>query len=309
MDPIHQLNFTTDSTICLIKEAQRRGFLVYCYGPNQMFLSSGRVFAKCQSLKLSEKDYELDSPAIFCLEEFDVILMRQDPPFDMNYITSTYLLEKIHPRTLVVNNPSEVRNLPEKLFICNYPELMPATVVTQDVEIAVEFLSEYKQVVIKPLYAFGGKDVSLVNDEKQIRESFATLANHYNTALVVQKFLPEVKYGDKRIILLDGKAVGAVNRIPVTGSIKANLAAGANAYKTVITSHEQEICNIIGPELAKRGIIIAGIDVIGEYITEINVTCPTTFNAVNQLNKLQGDELIEARAWDSILSKIIPINQ
>lgn len=302
MDPIHLLKFDTDSTISLIKEAQLRNYSVYCYAPAQMFLLAGKVYAKCQTIKIINTEYELSESLVICLEEFDVVLMRQDPPFDMNYITSTYLLEKIHPHTLVVNNPTEVRNLPEKLFICNYPELMPPTVITQDFEVAQEFLSEHKQIVLKPLYAFGGADVFLANNFESTKKAFDHIIDKYSAALVVQKFLPEVKLGDKRIILINGVVVGAVNRIPAQESIKANLAAGGIAVKTTITSAEHKICEIIGAELKSRGIIIAGIDVIGDYITEVNVTCPTTFNAINNIYQLQGKDRIESLAWDAILS-------
>jgi glutathione synthase len=201
-----------------------------------------------------------------------------------------------------VNSPTEVRNLPEKLFICNYPELMPPTAVTQDFEVVQEFLSEHKQIILKPLYAFGGADVFLATDHESAKKSFDHIIDKYNVALVVQKFLPEVKLGDKRIILINGKIAGAVNRIPAQESIKSNLAAGGTAIKTTITPAEHKICEIIGAELKSRGIIIAGLDLIGDYITEVNVTCPTTFNAMNNLYQLQGKERIESLAWDAILS-------
>jgi len=301
MDPIHTLKFETDSTISLIKEAQLRGYLIYCYTPAQMFMLAGKVYAKCQIIEIINKEYKLGEISVICLEEFDVILMRQDPPFDINYITATYLLEKIHPRTLVVNNPTEVRNLPEKLFICNYPELMPPTAVTQDFKVVLDFLSEQKQIVLKPLYAFGGADIFFANDSKSMKQAFDHIINKYGSALVVQKFLPEVKFGDKRIILVNGDAVGAVNRIPAKESIKANLVAGGTATKTTITFAEQNICKIIGTELKSRAIIIAGIDLIGSYITEVNVTCPTAFNSINDLYQLNGKNRMESLAWDAIL--------
>lgn len=304
MDPIHLLKFETDSTIALIKEAQLRNFSVHCYTPAQMFLSAGKVYAKCQPIKIINTEYELGESLVICLEEFDVVLMRQDPPFDMNYITATYLLEKIHSRTLVVNNPTEVRNLPEKLFICNYPELMPPTAVTQDFEVVQEFLSEHKQIVLKPLYAFGGADVFLATDPESAKKSFDHIIAKYGVALVVQKFLPEVKLGDKRIILINGIVVGAINRVPAEESIKSNLAAGGTAVKTTITPTEHKICEIIGAELKSRGIIIAGLDLIGDYITEVNVTCPTGFNAINNIYQLQGRDRIESVAWDAILSSM-----
>jgi glutathione synthase len=303
MDPIHSLNFETDSTIALIKEAQRRNFEIYYYIPAQIFLSSGKVFAKCQTVSINSNEYKLGEVTTINLENFDVILMRQDPPFDMNYITSTYLLEKLqHP--IIVNNPTEVRNLPEKLFICNYPEFTPSTVITQDFAIAKEFLSQHAQVVIKPLYAFGGEDISLITNENQMKREFDHLIKKYNAAVIVQKFLPEVKVGDKRIILINGNIAGAVNRIPASGSIKANLAAGGIAVATEITAYEHEMCQIIGQELVKRGIVIAGLDIIGKYVTEVNVTCPTTFNAINNIYGLRDKERIEALVWDSILNNL-----
>lgn len=301
MDAIHLLNFTTDSTISLIKEAQRRGFSVYCYRPEEMFMANSKIYARCSGIKITDSEYTLSTAVTVCLDEFDVILMRQDPPFNINYITATYLLEKVSPKTIIVNNPAAVRNSPEKLLICDYPEFMPPTLITQDLANAEEFFVQYKQVVIKPLHAFGGIDVSLVDNIQELRKIFSQILEKYGTYLVVQKFLPEVRLGDKRIILINGKPVGAINRIPATSSIKANLAAGATAHATVITKRELEICEVVGDELKRRGIVIAGIDVIGDYITEINVTCPTGFNAINRLYDLQGDKTIEALAWDGIL--------
>ncbi len=305
MDPIHLLNFKTDSTICLIKEAQKRGFLVYCYTPKQMFFTSGKVYARCQSITITVETYELGCLSVVCLEEFDVILMRQEPPFDMEYITATYLLEKIHPHTLIVNNPKAVRDLPEKLFICNYPEFMPPTMVAQDIDAIKDFFLQHKKVVLKPLYSFGGTDIFLVDNEEYLVQIFSHLVQKYSTAVVVQKFLPEVKLGDKRVILINGQFAGAVNRVPSVNDFKANLVAGGTATKTEISTHELQMCQVIGKELLSRGIMIAGIDIIGEYITEINVTCPTTFVAMNELYRLLDNHTMEALTWDAIiLSKV-----
>lgn len=304
MDPIHLLNFKTDSTLCLIREATRRGFSVSYYNPTQIHLLEGVLYAKCQTIELGETNYQLGEIEIKELAEFDVILMRQDPPFDMNYITATYLLEKITNRTLIVNNPAQVRNLPEKLFVCDFKEFTPSTLISQDQEAVLEFFAKHKKIVLKPLYAFGGADVHLLNNAEQVLDSFNFLMQKYGTALVAQKYLPEIKLGDKRIILIDGKIAAAVNRIPPENAFRANLAVGGIPEKTEITAKEKIICDIIGKELSERGIIIAGLDVIGEYVTEINVTCPTTFVAANELYQLSPEKRIESLAWDAIINRL-----
>lgn len=301
IDFLHKLNIQKDSTLFLIREALLRGFHCEIYHPSHMSLVSGQLFAKCQTITAHKNGFETSKARLIKLDEFDVILMRQEPPFDMNYITSTYLLEKIAGKVLIVNNPSEVRNLPEKLFVCDFPEFMPPTVITNDQEIILDFLQEHGQIIFKPLYAFGGSDIHLVNEVDQATQTLDLLIQKYDTPVVVQKYLPEIALGDKRIMLLNGKILGAFNRVPPESAFRANLAVGGVGDITTITPKEHKICEIVGKELAKRGIIFAGLDIIGGFLTEINVTCPTGIAITNDLYKLTGKERIESRIWDKIV--------
>lgn len=304
MDPIALINLEGDSSLVLGLEAQKRGHKLYYYQPKDLILRDGKVFARMCPLTLRyEKGnhFTLREEERIALADMDVILLRQDPPFDMHYITTTYHLERVHPKTLVVNNPAEVRNCPEKLLVCNFPELMPPTLITEDLREIEDFRKEYKDIVMKPLYAFGGRDVFRVTEQDEnfypLVEMFKSV---YQLPVIAQQYLPNVKEGDKRLIFIDGEVAGALNRIPVEGGIRSNMAVGGKAVKTTLTDREYEIASIIGPELKKRGLILAGIDVIGGYVTEINVTSPTGLQTVNRLENVQ----MEAMFWDVVEQKI-----
>lgn len=304
MDPIELINFEGDSTLVLALEAQRRGHMLYYYQPREIVLLDGEVFAWVRPLVLRyEKGnhYTLGQEQRIKLRDMDVVLLRQDPPFDMHYITTTYHLERIHPETLVVNNPAEVRNCPEKLFVCDFPQFMPPTLITEDIREIEHFRKTYKDIVIKPLYAFGGTDIFHMNEQD---ENFYPLLDMFKTVykhpMIIQQYLPSVKEGDKRLIFIDGKIAGALNRIPAEGTIRSNLRVGGKAHKTALTTREQEIGEAIGPELARKGLILAGVDVIGGYVTEINVTSPTGLQAVNRLNHVKLEETF----WDAVEGKL-----
>lgn len=300
MDPIELINFEGDSTLILALEAQRRGHILYYYQPKDLTLRDGKVSARVRPLTVRyEKGnhFGLGEEQRVALSEMDVVLLRQDPPFDMHYITTTYHLERIHPKTLVVNNPTEVRNCPEKLFVCDFPTLMPPTLITEDVQEIEHFRKEYKDIVIKPLYSFGGTDIFRLTEQDEnfhsLLEMFQTIYKH---PVIVQQYLPKVKEGDKRLVFIDGKIAGALNRIPAKGTIRSNLRAGGTAVKTQITDREQQIGEILGPALKSRGLILAGVDVIGGYITEVNVTSPTGLQAVNRLEGISLERIF----WDAV---------
>jgi glutathione synthase len=304
MDAIERINVGSDSTLVLALEASRRGHRLFYYQPKDLSLSNGKVIARVRSLQVrADKNdyYTLGEETLVDLRDMDIVLMRQDPPYDMNYLTTTYLLERIHPHTLVVNNPTEIRNCPEKLLVCNYPELMPPTLITQDKVEITRFRAEHKDIILKPLYAHGGRDVFRVTPEDN---NFLTILDAleklYPCPLIAQAYLPEILQGDKRIILVDGEPKGAITRIPAEGMVRSNLAAGGTAHHTTLTARDHEICAAIGPELKKRGLVFVGIDVIGQYITEINVTSPTGLPSINRLSKL----CVEREVWDAIEVKL-----
>jgi len=231
------------------------------------------------------------------LATMDVVLMRQDPPFDMAYITATHLLEHIHPKTLVVNDPVQVRNAPEKLLVTHFEELMPPTLITADRAQILDFRAEYKDIVLKPLFGNGGAGVFHVTPGDENLNSLLELFTQlYREPVIVQAYLPEVRQGDKRIILVDGQAAGAVNRVPASGEARSNLHVGGKAMKAELTARDREICEAIGPTLRERGLIFVGIDVIGNYLTEINVTSPTGIQEIDRFD----DVCIEAQIWDAI---------
>jgi len=303
MDPFDKINVDSDSTIVLALEAARRGHRLYYYQPRQLSLENGIVYARIRSLAIrpgKQDYYTLGEEEKIPLAEMDIVLMRQDPPFDMHYMTATYLLERVHPQTLVVNNPAEVRNCPEKLLVCHFPELMPPTLITEDRKEITRFRQEHKNIILKPLYAHGGRDVfHIKQDDDNFPATLDVFEKLYHCPLIAQAYVPEITQGDKRIILVDGEAKGALNRIPPAGQIRSNLVAGGTAHFTTLSERDLEIAAIIGPELKKRGLIFAGIDVIGPYITEINVTSPTGLPSVNRLNNL----CVERDIWDVIESK------
>jgi glutathione synthase len=303
MDHVASIRIAGDSTFALLLEAQRRGHRLFHYTPDRLSLRSGTVTAVVEPLTVADvpgAHFTLGEGAATDLSTLDVILLRQDPPFDMAYVTTTHLLERIHPRTLVVNHPAEVRNAPEKLFVMDFPELMPETLITRDAATIRAFRKEFGDIVMKPLYGNGGQGVFRVKPED---ENFGSLMDLFSTQFrepwVVQRYLPAVRAGDKRIILVDGVFAGAVNRVPAPDDLRSNMVRGGAAETTQITEREREICETIGPELARRGLLFVGIDVIGGQLTEINVTSPTGLRAIRRL----GGPDIAATIWDRIEEK------
>lgn len=300
MDPIQTINISTDSTFMLAMEAQARGHSLYYYLPSELAFRDGRLFAKIQPIEIRREignHFSAGEQEVTDLSKVDVVLMRQDPPFDMAYITATHFLEHIHPDTLVVNDPMEVRNAPEKLFVTHFDNLLPPTLITSDQAEIHAFRKEYKDVIIKPLFGNGGADVfHITQDDENMSALIEMFAEKYREPIIVQRYLPEIRQGDKRIILVDGAPVGGVLRIPADGDARANFHAGGSALKTSLTSREQEICEAIGPALKERGLLFVGIDVIGNYLTEINVTSPTGIQEINELDGIQIEKLI----WDAI---------
>ncbi|HLA20351.1 MAG TPA: glutathione synthase, partial [Pseudolabrys sp.] len=287
MDPIQRINIKGDSTFALLLEAQKRGHRLAYYTPDRLALLNGRLFATVESLAVRDQpgDYfTLDEPRRVELSEFDVVLLRQDPPFDLAYVTTTHLLERIHPQTLVVNDPAHVRNAPEKVFVTEFSDLMPPTLLTRDLAEIKAFRAEHNDIVMKPLYGHGGGSVfRITRDDLNFGSLYDMFANTFREQWVVQKFLPAVKAGDKRIILVDGEFAGAVNRIPAADDLRSNMVRGGSPAATDLTAREREICERLGPALRARGMILVGIDVIGDWLTEINVTSPTGIRAVKSL--------------------------
>jgi glutathione synthase len=300
MDPIASIRISGDSTFALLLEAQARGHRLLYYTPDRLTLSGKRVLTTVEPLVVKDVEgehFRLGDPRLGDLAEVDVVLLRQDPPFDLAYVTTTHLLERIHPHTLVVNDPKAVRDAPEKLFVMDFPELMPPTLVSRDRAAIEAFRAEQGEVVMKPLYGFGGAAVFKLSVKDQ---NFGSLFDLFATTLrepwVVQKFLPEVANGDKRIILVDGEARGAVNRVPAADDIRSNMVRGGLPAETELSPREREICAVIGPELKRRGLLFAGIDVINGFLTEINVTSPT---GIRVIKRFGGPDLAVA-IWDAI---------
>jgi glutathione synthase len=300
MDPMEAINIAGDSTFVLMLEAQRRGHQIYHYLPQAISLNGTRVQARGHRVTVKREKgnhFIFGKPEMLELDRFDVVMLRQDPPFDLAYITTTHLLEHIHPKTLVVNDPVEVRNAPEKLYVTHFPELMPPTLITADARDIAEFRKEHGDIIVKPLYGNGGAGVfHLKPDDENLTALIELFSRGSREPLMVQRYLPEIRLGDKRIVLIDGKVGGAVNRVPAQGEARANLHVGGRAEKTVLTKREQDICAAIGPELSKRGLIFVGIDVIGDYLTEINVTSPTGLQEINRFDNV----VLEAQIWDAI---------
>ena len=303
MDPIERINIAGDSTFALLLEAQARGYEIHYYTPDRLSLRGRDVVSLAHPLRVRDvkgDHFDLGPPREIFLREMDVVLLRQDPPFDLAYITSTHLLEMIGGRTLVVNDPAAVRNAPEKLFVMNFPRLMPPTLITRDRAAIDAFRAEHGEVVMKPLHGHGGAAVfRLMARDANYGSLFDLFATSFREQWVVQKFLPAVAKGDKRIILVDGAPAGAVNRVPAENDIRSNMVRGGAAEATALTPREQEICATIGPELKNRGLIFVGIDVIDGFLTEINVTSPTGVRAI----KRTGGPDIAVAIWDAIVSK------
>ncbi|MEC7302604.1 MAG: glutathione synthase [Pseudomonadota bacterium] len=300
MDPIESIDIDADSTFMLAMEAQARRHALFHYLPEALVLHQNRLYARAQPLEVRREKgnhFTLGAPELLDLETLDVILMRQDPPFDMSYITATHLLEHVHPQTLVVNDPAEVRNAPEKLFVTHFSELMPPTLITCSRDDILAFRQDYKDIIVKPLFGNGGAGVFHITPEDENLNSLLELfTEFYREPIIVQQYMPAVREGDKRIILVDGKPVGGVLRVPPPGEARANMHVGAEPQKTELTSREREICDSIGPILNEKGLIFVGIDVIGGYVTEINVTSPTGIQEINRFD----DVSIEAEVWDAI---------
>jgi glutathione synthase len=300
MDPIQRINIRGDSTFALLLEAQKRGHALSYYTPDRLALLDGRVFATVE--KLSVRDVEGDHFTLSGarraeLSEFDVVLLRQDPPFDLSYVTSTHLLERIHPKTLVVNDPASVRNAPEKVFVMEFPQLMPPTLITRDLAEIRAFRAAHNDIVMKPLYGYGGGAVfRLTRDDLNFGSLYDMFAATFREQWVVQAFVPGIRKGDKRIILVDGEYAGAVNRIPADDDLRSNMVRGGAPAATDLTAKEKEICATLGPALRERGLLLVGIDVIDGYLTEINVTSPTGIRAIRNL----GGPDIAALVWDRI---------
>ena len=300
MDPIGSIDIRGDTSFALGLAAQSRGHQLSYYLPDSLTLADGRPEAVCQTLELRDKigdHFTAGTPTRMTLDSFDVILMRQDPPFDMAYITATHLLEMLPPSTMVVNNPAEVRNAPEKLLVTMFPDLMPPTLISRDVDAIKAFRATHRDIIVKPLFGNGGAGVfRLAPEDQNLHSLLEMFFASSREPVMVQAYLPAVRDGDKRVILVDGTAVGAVNRVPMAGEARSNLHVGGRAVATELTERDQEICARIGPELRRRGLLFVGIDVIGDYLTEINVTSPT---GIREIATLSGVD-IASMTWDAI---------
>lgn len=298
MDHIASININTDTTFLLLLEAQKRGHEIFYYLPSELNfeLSTKRLSAVLKKIHLRKElgnHYDVLESKEHNLSEVDVILVRQDPPFDMNYITSTYLLEKVQNQVLVLNNPVEIRNCPEKIFISDFPDLIAPTLISSSLEQIEKFRQQHENIILKPIYACGGEGIVLLKKEDLNLSSIVSMMlKTFQTPLIAQKFLPEIKNGDRRIILLNGKILGGIARLAKSGEIRSNLHIGGYAKKLEFSKRELEICNKIAPELKKRGLFLVGIDVIGDYLTEINVTSPTCIPEINFFNEVNLEEQV-----------------
>ena len=304
MDPLESVDISADSTFRLAEEAQKRGHDLYVYTPNDLTFNRSKITAKVRSISLKRiigDHVSFGAIEIVDLTEFDVIWLRQDPPFDMGYITNTHLLDLIARETLIINNPFWVRNLPEKLLVLEFPDLIPDTVISRDLEEIKEFKREFKDIIIKPLYGNGGAGIfRLKEDDKNLTSLHELFSNMSSEPLIAQAFLPDVKNGDKRIILVDGSPVGAINRVPKAGEIRSNMHVGGKAEPAKLSHRDKEICSAIGPTLKSKGQVFVGIDVIGEYLTEINVTSPTGIQELERFDNVNIAEMI----WHSVEKKL-----
>jgi glutathione synthase len=292
MDPVAGIDITGDSTFALGLEAQSRGHNLWYYTPENLSFNDGKVTGRGQSLELFDEvgaHFKTGPNETRSLDEFDVILMRQDPPFDMAYITTTHILEQLPARTMVVNNPAEVRNAPEKLLVTHYPDLLPATLISRDSEAIHAFRATHKDIIVKPLFGNGGAGIFHIQPNDQNLNSLLEMFfSNSREPVMVQAYLPAVREGDKRVVLVNGEAVGAVNRIPGDGEARSNFHVGGSAAATGLTPRDKEICAAIGPELRRRGLLFVGIDIIGNYLTEINVTSPT---GIREIQRLSGIDI------------------
>jgi len=300
MDPVERIDIAGDSTFVLGMEAQARGHSLLYYGPRDLTFRDGVISARVRPLTLRAikgDHFTLGPQRVQDLSKLDVVLMRQDPPFDMAYITATHILERLQPDTLVVNDPFHVRNAPEKIFVTLFRDLMPPTLITSDREEIARFRSEHRDIILKPLYGNGGAGIFRVKeDDENLGSMLEMFTQFYREPVIVQRYVPDVRKGDKRIILVDGEFAGAINRVPAHGEARSNLHVGGKAEPTTLTAREREICEALGPELKARGLVFTGIDVIGGFLTEINVTSPTGIQEVKRFGGADIAKLI----WDAI---------
>ena len=305
MDPMDSIDINGDSSFALALEAQERGHKIFHYEPKNLSLLQLKPVAKLRSLtvrNITSNHFSLGQQKVADLKtDIDVILMRQDPPFDMSYITATHILEHVHPHTLVINDPANVRNTPEKLFVTHFEDVMPPTLITSDEEEIFSFRKEFKDIIVKPLFGNGGAGVFHIKPDDENLSSLIELhKTFYREPLMIQEYVPAVRQGDKRIILIDGAPVGAVNRVPAQGEARSNMHVGGKPMRCELTNRDREICEIIGPSLKEKGLLFVGIDVIGNYLTEINVTSPT---GVQELSRFE-DTNIASLIWDAIEKKL-----
>ena len=307
MDPMESVDINGDTTFALAEEAQARGWTMWEYGPEHLTYNRDRILARARPMTVQR---DQSQPAVFgarelidLAEDIDVVWMRQDPPFDMSYITATHLLERLEGKTLVVNDPKWVRDCPEKILPLDYPDLMPATLISRD-RIAIDaFRAEYKDIILKPLYGNGGAGIFRVKeDDPNYSSIFEMFMESSREPIIAQAFLPLVVKGDKRILIIDGEAIGAINRVPQKGETRSNMHVGGEAVKTELTEDDLRICRAIGPMLKERGQILVGIDVIGDKMTEINITSPT---GVQELKRFSGIDAVAA-CWDAIATRLNP---
>jgi glutathione synthase len=304
MDPIERIDITGDSTFALALEAQARGHTLFYYGPRDLTFRDGTISARARPLTVRNvrgDHFTLGPVSVEDLRRFDVVLMRQDPPFDMAYITATHILERLAPDVLVVNDPFHVRNAPEKLFVTEFKPFMPPTLITSDREEIRSFRAQHRDIILKPLYGNGGAGVFRVReDDENLGALLEMFTAFYREPVIVQRYVPEVREGDKRIVLVDGAFAGAINRVPAKGEARSNMHVGGRPEPTNLTDREKEICAALGPELRRRGFIFTGIDVIGGFLTEINVTSPTGIHEVRRF----GGADIAALVWDAIARRL-----
>ncbi len=304
MDPIGAVDINADSSFRLAEEAQARGHELFFYGPDQLAYQEGRITARGHDMSVQRMQGD---PAVLGperevdLADFDVIWLRQDPPFDMHYITSTHLLDRLKGQTLVVNDPFWVRNYPEKLLVLDFPDLTPPTTIARDLQTIKAFKEKHEDIILKPLYGNGGAGVFRLDaNDRNLTSLHELFTGFSREPLIVQKFLPDVRNGDKRVILVDGEAVGAINRVPAEGETRSNMHVGGRPEKVGLTERDMEICAAIGPLLKEKGQIFVGIDVIGDYLTEINVTSPT---GIQELERFNGENIAE-KIWQAIEAKL-----
>ncbi len=303
MDHVATVSIAGDTSFALALEAQRRGHELYHYTPDRLSMRDGEVTAWAETMRVEDVEgahYQLGEPQRINLAGTDVVMLRQDPPFDMNYITTTHLLERIHPKTLVVNDPAWVRNSPEKIFVTEFADLMPETLITKDPREVAAFRREMGDIIVKPLYGNGGAGIFHLHEaDRNLAALLEMFDEMFREPYIVQRYLKDVRKGDKRIILIDGEPVGAINRVPAEHDSRSNMHVGGRAEHAELTDREREICARIGPALKERGFILVGIDVIGDYMTEINVTSPT---GVREVKKFGGAD-IAALFWDTVEAK------